>query len=81
MYMHLKFTLLTCFFHFLWQAQQLEQELSQMVSKTTILEKQIHKSDLRQTELQDKSQQLATVRNQLEGEKLQRYHTVHIIFF
>ena len=38
----------------------------------TLAEQQAKQAEVNQTELSEKSHQLATVRNQLEGEKLQR---------
>ncbi|XP_025082081.1 trichohyalin-like isoform X2 [Pomacea canaliculata] len=54
------------------RARQLEQEVSAVNAKEVTVEKQLQKVELSQVELHDKSKQLASIRNQLEGEKLQR---------
>ncbi|KAL8587363.1 hypothetical protein ACOMHN_045610 [Nucella lapillus] len=54
------------------QAKQLEQDLSLAESKITVVEQQLKQAEMNQTDQSEKSHQLATVRNQLEGEKLQR---------
>lgn len=50
----------------------MEQEISAVNAKEVTVEKQLQKVELSQVELHDKSKQLASIRNQLEGEKLQR---------
>ncbi|XP_076451851.1 uncharacterized protein LOC143287616 isoform X2 [Babylonia areolata] len=54
------------------QVKQLEQDLSLAESKVAVVEQQLKSAEVNQTDLSEKSHQLATVRNQLEGEKLQR---------
>ncbi|XP_076472299.1 uncharacterized protein LOC143301792 [Babylonia areolata] len=50
----------------------LQADLSASVTKATTLEQQLRQAEGQLVELPEKCQQLASVRNQLEGEKLQR---------
>ena len=58
---------------YILQAEKLQNELSDVSYKMKSVEHQLHQAEDIKHDLQEKKEQVVQLRNQMEGEKLQRY--------